>query len=171
MSVRPSVRVYHLPSPLSSDPEEVEPASPRWPQTPSSAEVGLASNTQGEASTQTLSSARGIRAACPRPLGTRPTPELRLRRQSARVAPTGVSEAGVLPISTMLEAQVQLLHQPHRTEGPWSLLPGDSPPRALGDTAPPETSCGTECSFEGQHLFSSDRHFLTHPLSCHLHQM
>lgn len=128
VSVRPSVRVYHLPSPPSSDPEEVEPASPRWPQTPSSAEVGLASNTQGEASTQTLSSARGIRAACPRPLGTRPTPELRLRRQSARVAPTGVSEAGVLPISTMLEAQVQLLHQPHRTEGPWSLLPGDSPP-------------------------------------------
>lgn len=101
VSVRPSVRVYHLPSPPSSDPEEVEPASPRWPQTPSSPEVGLASNLRGEASTRTLSSARGIRAACPRPLGTRPTPELWLRRQPARVAPVGVSEARVLPISTM----------------------------------------------------------------------
>lgn len=120
---RLSVCLYYFTSSLSSHPEEVDPASPCWPQTPSSPEAGLMRNMRGEISIQTPSYMSGIQAACPRPLAMRPC-------CGVEESLISCSEVRVFAISTVGDPQSGLLHHLHHTEGPSSLFLGGGSPRA-----------------------------------------
>lgn len=108
---RLSVCLYYFTSPLSSHLEEVDPASPCWPQTPSSSEAGLMRNMRGEIFIQTPSNTSGIQTACLRPLAMRPC-------HGVEGSLISCSEVRVFAISTVGDPQSGLLHHPHHTEGP-----------------------------------------------------